>query len=218
MPFIPVAYTWKIAVTGFMAGKPWVNVYHLFTSLGLTQAYADMVENEIEGAYSVSGLLAYESTLWSATNVQVTDLTSSSSPQFNSVIDDVVGTDNGEVLPTQVNGMLDWRTAARGRSFRGRTFLNGFTEAGSAGASPTAGCLAAMQAFGNAMINNFTASFAAGSGLEIVSLYSGKMANPNAGGNRRTVPMPRAAGVTSLITTVSAEEVWKTQRRRAIAG
>jgi hypothetical protein len=59
----------------------------------------------------------------------VRDLRTANLPEFESSPQDVPGTGTGDVLPLNVAACLTLRTALAGKSFRGRQYFSGFTEA-----------------------------------------------------------------------------------------
>lgn len=216
MGFIPVANTWQINVRGEMAGaRRWENVFYIGGQSGVTlnQANADAVGDWIHDAWgSGSGLALALSNLWKIDDVVVTDLNASTSPQFTSTNAAITGGSGTDSLPPQVAGVVNWFTASRGRSFRGRTFLNGFQE-GSSSEGPQAGILANIADWVTAMMD--VTSVPNGSGfLAVVSRYSGTHLVPGPGGQLLRRPIPRTNGIATAITSGAADTVWKTQRRR----
>lgn len=137
----------------------------------------------------------------------ITDLRELNGTQFvTGTLDTGALSDNP--LPSQTAACITWRTDTRGKSFRGRSYLGGFTEAGSSGQSPTSTVYDAVVAFASDLI---TGAQTAGWPLSIVSRYHQVVP-----GTPPTVPR-----VTNLITQVTSSTVdaaWKTQRRRALKG
>src|ERR1041385_1621876 len=111
-----------------------VNPFGLITAtVTLTQAVADVVASTVANAYEDLRGAMRSTSAWD--HVVVTDLRTEGAPEFESVNGGfpLVGTDSGEDLPYQNAAVITWRTALRGRSFRGRTYLGGFTESFSSG-------------------------------------------------------------------------------------
>lgn len=138
--------------------------------------------------------------------VVVTDLSSASGPQVSvSPAVAAFGGQTGDPLPTNVSLTVSFRTALRGRSFRGRNFVVGLTEVMTTGANTLGpGTL-------SAWIDAYTALLALGSPLTatwvVVSRFSGVDANGR--------PIPRAAGVTTPVTSVTiVDNIIDSQRRR----
>lgn len=217
MPFIPVANTLQIRVTQSVAGvtAP-VNNYHIKYDAppGLTQGLADGIAEALENLYESSTLNAHLSTAWSITEILVTDLTSAGAPQFAGAFDPIAGTDAADLLPTQDAALINWITATRGRSFRGKTYHAGFSEAQSNG-SPTAALLTALESFASGLQSTFTV---VGQELAVVSRFSGSALTPGPGGQVLLRPSPRVAGVATPITSHHIDRQWHTQRRRGQRG
>jgi len=218
MAFIPISHCFQVVVKQSLGGSSFpVNVYHLDATsfYPLTQSLADQIADVFEDAYENSALQGLLSTAWQINEIQVTDLTSSSSPQFNGAFDAIVGTDVTDPLPAQTCGMIEWGTALRGRSYRGKTFISGFCEDGSGG-GPTATVVTRLGDFATDLRTNLAALPAP---LVIASRFSGThLAPPDSRGRVRLVPTPRVAGVMTPVTFHAAETQWKTQRRRAFPG
>lgn len=218
MPFIPVpeairmVLNWTVAATQHPK-----NVLYLSNPgpTALTQVGTDAFGDVVAAALDATSLETYLSTATRLNSVTCTQLDTETSPQFESHDLDEAGESATEYLPAQTAGMIEWVTAQRGASFRGRTFLPGFTENASDG-RPVSGCLSAIQDFADELISRFaTIDFP----LAVVSLFSGSMqvAGPHPG-DVITVPKPRDEGLVTVITAANAETVWKTQRRRSTPG
>jgi hypothetical protein len=221
MPFIPVPRTVQMAVKQTFGGIPLVNLCY-FTVSGsvpvITQGLADTIAELIEAQYEASGLAALLSGAWTFDSVTVTDLTSSSAPQFDGHADPLQGGDGAQVLDGSTCGMIEWATGLRGRSFRGRWFQTGFTVASNVGGKPAPAIVTALTDFGNLMIGAFHASGPPSEDLAVVSRFSGMQLNTTGRGRLRRVPVPRVAGIATPITGAAGETVWKSQRRRAFVG
>lgn len=111
------------------------------------------------------------------------------------------GTQGGDILPLQIQGMIRWDTGgvADGHRLRGRTFMPGATEADSAtGAVPSGTYVTALSTVAAALIANAATSFA----IWHRPIPADRPHGPRAG---TSLPVLTGAGVGS----------WKTQRRRA---
>lgn len=221
MAFQRVPNTYEIRLNWTYApGIQGVNIFHVRYGAHntLTSGVADVFAENFEGALDSSGIAAFLHTGVTLDTIVVTDLDSATGPQFEGAFDAFAGTDANEYIPLQANGMLEFTTALRGRSFRGRTFLAGFTEAASAGGAPTAGCITAIGQFGAALI---AANHTIGPptiDLAVVSRFSGTHLVAGPGGQTLRRPLARAEAIATPINAALAETVWKTQRRRAVAG
>jgi len=150
--------------------------------------------------------------------VVVTDLTSATSPQFIGVHDALVGGDGGQLLNPNQCGMIEWVTALRGRSFRGRWFQSGFTEASNDGGIIQPGARNALNNFAQDLILAFRIVGPPSWDLAVVSRFSGMQTNTTGRGRLRRIPIPRVTGLATPITLSEIETVWKSQRRRAMIG
>jgi len=204
----------------FNFGKHVVNTTYIKWSAApaLTQATADAIAELIENAYETSGLSALLHTSWSLDTIIVTDLASAAAPQFTGAHDALVGGDGGQLINPSQCGMIEFGTALRGRSFRGRWFQSGFTEASNDGGIIQPGAITALGGFGNALVVQLHSSGPPSQDMAVVSRFSGMQTNLTGRGRLRRVPIPRTAGLATPITTVAAETVWKSQRRRAMPG
>lgn len=139
--------------------------------------------------------------------VTITDLNTLSGPQFiNSVSH--VGALSDNPIPNQVAAVVTWRTNTRGRSFRGRTYLGGFTEAHSAGSAPDGTLWSAIADWASDLNTGLTT---ATHPLMVVSRY------------HQVVPgvpptVPRVTNIATSVEGLSVDLAWKTQRRRAVKG
>ena len=216
MPFVPVPETVQVNVKGISHGsKAWENVYYVFidglNTATLSQGTADGIATQWDTAYTSSGLLGAMSTQWSITETVVTGLGASTDPSLSSVLANNAGTDAAQPLPGQSSLVVTTHTALRGRSFRGRTYLNGWTESQSDG-NPSATALSLSGAFYGDLIAAIVSEVAGD--LCVVSRYSGThlVSLPNGTVVKR--PTPRTTGLATPITAVTINQRWSTQRRR----
>lgn len=112
-----------------------VNVLHWdFTEgqpLGLSnQDVADIFASEVASAAAVltagtttTGLMSQS---WSIDRVTIRDLRIPNQPEFSSTVG-VVGTNTSQTLPSSNAVVVTLRTAKAGRSFRGRTYIPGWS-------------------------------------------------------------------------------------------
>jgi len=215
---VPLTYEirlkWANGAVGIME-----NLLHQTWSahVTLTQVIADALAEAIEGAFDGSGVAAFLSNQTVLTDIMVTDLDAEGAPQFSGAFDAFVGDSAAEYLPLQSAAMIEWLTAFRGRSGRGKTFLGGFTEVASDG-RPVAGLLAALESLALGLVTAMTVAGPPSALPSIVSRFSGGHLVDGIHGSRVWRPMPRPEAETHTITAHTIETVWKTQRRRAVAG
>jgi len=118
------------------------------------------------------------------------------------------GLASGEVESPQVSGVITWRTPLGGRSFRGRSYIAGFSTAMVDSVDGTLSSLGdstwqpAVDTFIDGMNTNL-----AGFELQVVSLYSGV--------DEDGKPIPREIPVTTGVTSWVARSALRTQRNRA---
>jgi len=129
MTFIPAVDVIRVAVEMNQEGHVTVNVYHFLSPHAVTLADLTALGGVV-ASWVTSHLIGIMGTNTSVTNINLRDLTTSSG-----VILDVpmttgnVGTVIGNPLTNSVAQVASWRTGKAGRSFRGRTYLPGLTDA-----------------------------------------------------------------------------------------
>lgn len=128
MPFVPVANTAAVEIRMLQDGQQVENTLYFrlgstLTPTNLTQLCEDLV-TWWDSAYSDEVSSAVE-----LVEVTATDLTSETGPvaSFNPSTT-LLGALTSPALPNNVSIAVSFRTAARGRSFRGRNYFVGLTE------------------------------------------------------------------------------------------
>lgn len=186
---------------------------------------AQQVENtlwfEFAGAPTPAGMLAMAAELqsWWETEyadltstatqlreVVVTDMTTISGPQVSSVpAVAAFGTQSSPPLPSNASLTVSFRTALRGRSFRGRNYLVGLVEDANTGNNITPG-------FVVSVIDAYSLLLPAGGAVTSAEWV---VASRFSGVDGDGVPIPRATGVTTPITSVVVvDNIIDSQRRR----
>lgn len=130
MPPLVVPNACQVVVEGQHLGRPWTSVYGVALDVGapdLSEAGASALADLFDDYYEA--LEPLRATDWSMTSITVTDIRSTDGPQYV-FPQTVVGTGIGEPMPPDMCIVHTWLTNRRGGSFRGRTYHNGFTEAG----------------------------------------------------------------------------------------
>lgn len=113
------------------------------------------------------------------------------------------GADTGDPLPWQCAGVISWRTALAGKSYRGRTYIPGPSEGDTLGGLVTAQYIADL----NAVVTQMLAVFGpAGSNTDWRFSIISRIANG----------VPRAAPVGTPVISGVARSVFYTQRRRVL--
>lgn len=185
----------------------------------VNQTLANTLGAAIKSTFTAQ-LAAQMHTSTTLQKVGVRDLRQANMPEFRDSGAAVAGTGTGDPLPKQTALCITLRTALSGKSFRGRTYFGGYTEAAndSAGAVASA-TITATLAFCNAMAANFTAS----------GLTNGVLSRPaehytivktifHNDGTTTTETLANVAAKSGVVTPLTAFESrnnrWESQRRR----
>lgn len=197
MAFIPVLNTAAVVVAYTYAQQRMINTLHVeggsAWDLGGLTLLAGVVRN-----WFVTTLLPLLSSDGVYLEAIATSLQDASAPQF--VLTEPVPLPGGtleEVLPGGVAMCWTWRTALRGRSFRGRSYISMLPFSGLQAGRFTTTYAAFMQSAAEALITDIDAQ-----GWELVVV------------SRQANGVPRIAGVTTPVTTVSIDLDPDSQRRR----
>jgi hypothetical protein len=200
MPFQPVTDAALCVVHG-----AWTNGVPVETILGvkltstLDQTLADSITSDIAAAYDAMG--SPFSTDLTLNGVTVTDLRTDPAPQFESVAGSfpITGGDSVGALPLQTAALVSWKTALRGKSYRGRSYLPGFCEDESNGRDVGTDLREAIEDWAESLI-------AASHDFGVISRRTTIGGVPN---------QLRAAGIITPFTSFTVHGFWATQKRRA---
>lgn len=203
MPPLPVVEdAWQLTLhqTG-PSGYVGENVWGLDVgALGLTQVQTDSWASLLAGL--LDGLTDYISDQFEWTGITITDLRTTDGPQYNSSNDfPVVGGASTQPLPLQTAALISWYTPRRGRSFRGRTYICGWSEAYGNGAHMDSAAHTALAAFADAWAPGTPE-------VGVISRYTQDPGPPPA-------TVPRDPGIITRISSNVPHDLWATQRRRA---
>jgi hypothetical protein len=204
--YIPAPNTFELDINGSFLGHTWHWILNVLDAAGggLTQAVANTLASGV--STDINTRIGAFSTAWSATACQVTDLSTQNGASYAGTFTTRTGTDAGQPLPPQTALVVSWRTNNRGSAFRGRTYLNGFTESVNvSGRGPDVASLASYQNLANDWLTRFgvTVNYP----LSVVSRYHG--IDPDG------KPIPRVTALTTRIVSGTVKDAWRTQRRRA---
>lgn len=170
--------------------------------IAISQALTNSIGTAIKSGFTSSGHNATISTTVTLASVGLRDIRTANGPEFIDTGAAVAGTAVGELLPPQIALCVTLRTAFAGRSFRGRTYLPGFTESHNAAGgvvSGTALAVAFVTAVKSALIAN--------------ALDLGVISRP------APAALPPRAGSINVVTAIVARDnIFDTQRRRAVPG
>lgn len=196
MAFQPIADAGQAVVRGTLAdGRRFMNVFGISIPGAWNQGVADAYAESLSDAYE--GLAGGMNANTVYNDVVLTDLRTEGAPSFESTSGawPIFGTDSAQELPFQTAAVVTWRTALRGKSFTGRTYLGGFTEAFSDGRDISATLLTAINAWATSILTDLPGDFG------VIS--------------RRHNDEERLIGVFTPFTGFTVRPFWRTQRRRA---
>ena len=175
-----------------------VNVYGVDNAapVAITQALTNTIGAAIKAAFTSSGLAARIAVPVACAQIGLRDISQPNMAEFLEAAAAVPGTNAGEQLPLNVSLCVTLRTAFAGRSFRGRSYIWGFTEAdNSAGGVASATAQTTAKAWVDAIE---TALAAQNLHLAVVS---------------------RVRSVRNRVTSTQVRDgVWDTIRKRSIPG
>lgn len=175
-----------------------VNVYHGIKQdpLGsIDQADATALATNLATQFNASTFKANLNNQWKLATVGVRDLNSPNNPEYLAAVAGAAGSYATEILPLNVCMCVTLRTGKAGTSYRGRTYLSGWTEGSSAAGNATAGVQAQAEDW---VTRVKTAMDQAGFTLAVAS---------------------RKLGKSEAVTSIQARDTrWDTQRRRIVPG
>jgi hypothetical protein len=94
----------------------------------INQALAETIGSAVKGAYTAN-LAPRMATTTTLVRVGIRDLRSPNLPEFRDTGTIPPGTGVGDTMPASICAVVTLRTAGSGKSFRGRVYLSGYTEA-----------------------------------------------------------------------------------------
>lgn len=207
MPFIPVANT-ALAELRFTQNGQQVENTLWFENASDPDVTALQALDAALFDWWVANLQPIQSS-----NLQLREITVTSMTTASSATDTFVpptaefGASTANVVPGNVTMSISFRTALRGRSFRGRNYALGLTEDQIAGNQFVTGLTALWQAAYDALI---VAAATAGWTWVVVSRFSGVDGDGH--------PVPRSAGVTTPVTSVVVVDDNVDSQRRRLTG
>lgn len=201
-----------------------VNVYGCVKgSTVINQTLANTLHSGVANALTTSGLVGHLASAVTFGAIGIRDISIADQPEFISVGTGVQGTAVGDPLPEGVALVVTLRTTKAGRSFRGRSYLGGFSEAEN---GPTAQASSALQTSATAYLQAIQTM------LNTNGLPLGVLSRPaeqtvltktvtHADGTTSTKSHSRAArtGQITPVTVISLRNgIWDSQRRRTAPG
>lgn len=205
MAALVVANAAQMRVIWSLSGQLYaLNVYGVVNagSIAITQALTNTIGAAIKTGFTSSGHNAQISTSVALASVGLRDIRSANTAEFIDSGAAVAGAAAGDLLPPQTALCITLRTAFAGRSFRGRSYLPGYTEASSTSLGVATGSTT-----GVAFVTMLKSVLVAN------ALDLGVLSRPAPD----AIP-PRAGFINTVTSIVARDLVWDTQRRRAVPG
>jgi len=198
--FIPVPQTARFELIVDWNQQRMENVYHVHRPSTSWDATSLTSMAAILKAWWDASLKGQVSNAANLVEIIATDFTTPNSARVEYTTGlPIAGTNAGAALPANVTAAISWRTAFRGRSFRGRTFHVGFTGTMIVGSAVAGASQTALQTAYNALM---VAVNSADTQLVVVSRFAASL--------------PRIAGISTPITAVTVDGNVDSQRRRLI--
>ena len=198
MPFIPVPQVVQVELIFNHSGEICENVIHYTSPVEPTTASMSLLGQQIVDWYAVNAKDQFPSTT-QLQNVKLTDLTTQNSEVVNYAVSlPMVGTRVGAALPNNVALTITKRTARRGRSYRGRLYHMGLTEADVTGNTVTPAVVTSIVNDYLLLLTRTTAD--GGYTMVVVS--------------RQLNNVVREVGVVEPVTGMTSDGVVDSQRRR----
>lgn len=128
MPALVIPNTYLAVLSGTNLGTPWANVHAgQFTGTALL---SQSNVNEIGAAwvYGYNEMRPSKGLAWSLDKFELFDLRSETAPSWEYDFASIGGLDVDNPLAPHIALVASHKTGLRGKSYNGRTYLNGFTE------------------------------------------------------------------------------------------
>lgn len=159
------------------------------------QAFTDGLKTAIAGAFNASTIKGQISAGWALNRIGVRDLDQANFPEYVGSGITAVGGNSNELLPLHTCMCVTLRTGKAGTSYRGRTYVSGFTEGGSVAGVASGTVVSSAQDW----VTRLQAAFDTG-GLTLAVAS-------------------RKLGKSEAVTSIQARDTrWDTQRRRIVPG
>lgn len=128
MPFQPVPDVALITIEGRVDGQLTINdLYFAVSGSGIDPVNLATITNAV-GDWAANTLLPLLSNQWTLVRARGVDLTVETGPAYERAYG-LPGEVSGEAVPNNVAACVSFRTASRGRSFRGRNYVPGIPNA-----------------------------------------------------------------------------------------
>lgn len=208
MPFVPVANTVEFELRAILDDQKVENTLYFGRGFAPTAVQMLAMANLLAGWWAAE-VADYTAESVSLVEVYATDLTSASGPTASYIPPSAVtGGDASAALPNNVSLCVSFRTANRGRSYRGRNYVVGLTEAAVVLNTVQPAYIASILEAYNLLPGLGTAT---GWTWYVVSRFSGVDPDTHA-------PIPRVTGVRTPVTTVVIVDPTVDSARRRLPG
>jgi hypothetical protein len=209
MPFVPVVNTAEVELRYLWDGQQVENTLYFENRDAIDLTGMLDLTNALESWWN-DNLAPITSDTVTLKEIVVTDLTTATAPSLvTPALVDSVGTHSINSLPNNVSLCVSFRTAARGRSFRGRNYFVGLCEDQVTANTVAGATVTALQDAYNLLSGAGT--LAANWTWSVVSRFSGMGGTP-----RR--PTPRTTGVITPITSALVVDPIIDSMRRRLPG
>lgn len=198
MVFQPVPDGVEVVFDAVQNGVPVVNVYNVLDTESHDEARLGEIADTFKEWWDTF-MAPIHNPSYVLQSIKATNLTSSAGPQvIRSYSTDNQGTNAGGEAAGNAAGVISWKTALIGRSFRGRTYVGAFSES----------AIASAQTFDGAAV---TAMLDAGTGLlDALSAIGAALAVLS----RVAAGVQRVAGLLTEIISVVVDNKVDSMRRR----
>lgn len=189
--------------------RTWVNV---FGALGnptlptISQTLANTLMTAFSASLTSSGLAALLGTGVSLQSVAIRSLNAPNQAEFVSNVAPAAGAGVGDLLPLSAAACITVRTALAGKSFRGRMYITGFTEAQN---DATGRILTAANSASQSFVNGLAVNLASnGLAFAVLSFARDSITIPE-----KTIP-GKAGFATAATAFIARNNKWESQRKR----
>ena len=201
MAFIPVVNTAQVDMVVLFAGQRCQNVFHYTKASPWAISHMEeLAEGMID--WWVANIKPSVSVDLSLIQVDVTDMSEQNAPgiSWGTGLPQAGITGTGTTLPNSISCVFTKRTALRGRSYRGRIYHMGLTEAQVTGNSVVTLTVSQLIGHYEAALSIPLTVAVDEANMVVVSKYTNNA--------------PRATGVATLVTNITSDGIVDSQRRR----
>jgi hypothetical protein len=209
MPYVPVPSTVMAELRMTLDGQKIENTLYFLSASGPSLANMEVLGSDLEGWWTTNcaPLLPVDVLL---RELVITDLTTNTGPQYTDAPEGgIPGVIGQPALPNNVSLAISFRTALRGRSFRGRNYIPALTENQVVNNTVSAAVAASWVSAYNELIA-ILATGAREYTWVVVSRFSGVDADKK--------PIPRTIGLKEPVVTALVVDATVDSMRRRLPG